>query len=72
MGEDGLVNYKAGSQFAQHMQKKTVGVSEFALKNSIAQQRTLLPIYTVKPQLLQVIRDNQSKSYSLTRKPSEK
>ena len=34
-------------------------VSEFAKSNTIAEQRKLLPVYDVRDDLLQVIRENQ-------------
>ncbi len=38
---------------------ETLQVSEFAKSNTIAQQRKLLPVYEVREELLQVIRENQ-------------
>ncbi|OMP09768.1 hypothetical protein COLO4_05147 [Corchorus olitorius] len=46
------------AKFAQHM-KKGEAVSEFAKSKSIAEQRQYLPIYSVRDELLQVIRENQ-------------
>ncbi|KAK8591744.1 hypothetical protein V6N13_031776 [Hibiscus sabdariffa] len=42
----------------QHL-KKGEAVSEFSMSKSIAEQRQYLPIYSVRDELLQVIRENQ-------------
>jgi pre-mRNA-splicing factor ATP-dependent RNA helicase DHX38/PRP16 len=55
-GEDG--DYKADSQFASHMQLKNEAVSDFALTKTIKQQREFLPVFTVREELLNVIREN--------------
>ncbi|KNC85790.1 hypothetical protein SARC_02053 [Sphaeroforma arctica JP610] len=52
-------NFKAESQFADHMQTKNVAVSHFAMSKTVKQQRQFLPIYSVREQLLQIVRDNQ-------------
>ncbi|OMO55316.1 hypothetical protein CCACVL1_27310 [Corchorus capsularis] len=58
VGEHGEVDFKEEAKFAQHM-KKGEAVSEFAKSKSIAEQRQYLPIYSVRDELLQVIRENQ-------------
>ncbi|XAR60206.1 RNA helicase [Bertholletia excelsa] len=58
VGEEGEVDFKEDAKFAQHL-KKGEAVSDFAKSNSIAQQRQYLPIYSVRDDLLQVIRENQ-------------
>uniref|UniRef100_A0A7S4HNM3 RNA helicase n=1 Tax=Vannella robusta TaxID=1487602 RepID=A0A7S4HNM3_9EUKA len=58
VGEDGEVNYRKDSQFAQHLSKPTQAISHFATTNTVRQQRELLPIYRCRRQLMQVIRDN--------------
>ncbi|KAK6930841.1 DEAD-box helicase, OB fold [Dillenia turbinata] len=58
VGEDGEVDYKEDAKFAQHM-KKNEAVSDFAKSNTLAQQRQYLPIYSIRDDLLQVIRENQ-------------
>lgn len=61
-GDGDGFNYKASSQYASHM-KKAAGSdaqSHFARSRTIRSQREFLPIFTVRDQLLQVIRDNQS------------
>ena len=57
-GEEGEADYKADSQFAGHM-KKAEAASHFAATKTIKQQREFLPIYTVRQQLLKVVRENQ-------------
>lgn len=54
-GED----YKADSQFASHMKEKNEAASHFSRSKSIKQQRQYLPIYAVRQELVNVIRDNQ-------------
>lgn len=51
------MDYKAGSQFAKHL-KQDQAVSEFARTNTIDEQRKLLPIYTVRENLLALLREN--------------
>ncbi|CAN1263156.1 Pre-mRNA-splicing factor ATP-dependent RNA helicase DEAH7 [Linum perenne] len=58
VGEEGEVNFKQDAKFAQHM-KKGEAVSDFALSKSMSEQRKYLPIYSVRDELLQVIRENQ-------------
>ena len=59
IGDDGTVNYKADAQFASHLKKKSDAVSVFARSKSYREQREYLPIFTVRQQLLQIIRDHQ-------------
>ncbi|KAB1995173.1 hypothetical protein ES319_D13G143800v1 [Gossypium barbadense] len=58
VGEHGEIDFKEDAKFAQHL-KKGEAVSEFAMSKSIAEQRQYLPIYSVRDELLQVIRENQ-------------
>lgn len=60
VNEDGDVDYKSGAQFGQHMKGKSEAQSEFAKTKTIKQQRESLPIYTVRDELLQVIRPRHS------------
>ena len=54
------VNYKKDSAFSEHMKKvKSVPQSQFAKTKTIKEQRQYLPVYSVRKQLLEVIRDNQ-------------
>ena len=62
---DGEVDYKKSSGYASHLKKKADGangkdgaVSEFAKKKSIFQQREYLPVFSVREELLNVIREN--------------
>ncbi|XVF59162.1 hypothetical protein PTKIN_Ptkin07bG0253500 [Pterospermum kingtungense] len=58
VGEQGEIDFKEDSKFQQHL-KKGEAVSEFAKSKSIAEQRQYLPIFSVRDELLQVIRENQ-------------
>ncbi|KAK9277255.1 hypothetical protein L1049_006794 [Liquidambar formosana] len=58
VGKHGEVDFKEDSKFAQHL-KKVEAVSNFAKSKTIDQQRQYLPIYSVRDELLQVIRENQ-------------
>ncbi|KAI4340648.1 hypothetical protein MLD38_025461 [Melastoma candidum] len=58
VGEDGEVDFKEEAKFARHL-KKDEAVSDFAKSKTIAQQRQYLPIFSVRDELLQVIRENQ-------------
>ncbi|KAL1199104.1 Pre-mRNA-splicing factor ATP-dependent RNA helicase DEAH7 [Cardamine amara subsp. amara] len=58
VGEEGEVDFKGEAKFAQHM-KKGEAVSEFAMSKTMAEQRQYLPIFSVRDELLQVIRENQ-------------
>ncbi|PIN05604.1 mRNA splicing factor ATP-dependent RNA helicase [Handroanthus impetiginosus] len=58
VGEQGEVDFKEEAKFAQHL-KKGDAVSDFAKTKSMAQQRQYLPIFSVREELLQVIRENQ-------------
>ncbi|KAL3636460.1 hypothetical protein CASFOL_021007 [Castilleja foliolosa] len=58
VGEQGEIDYKEDAKFAQHL-KKDEAVSDFAKTKTLAQQRQYLPIFTVREELLQVIRENQ-------------
>ncbi|KAL6186353.1 hypothetical protein ACLB2K_042473 [Fragaria x ananassa] len=58
VGEDGEIDFKEDAKFAQHM-KNGQAVSDFAMSKTLAQQRQYLPIYSVRDELFQVIRENQ-------------
>lgn len=58
VGEHGEIDFKEEAKFAQHL-KKDEAVSDFAKTKTLAQQRQYLPIYSVRDELLQVIRENQ-------------
>ncbi|CAI5478557.1 unnamed protein product [Closterium sp. Yama58-4] len=56
---EGEVDYKDNVKFADHMKSTGGAASDFAKNKSIAEQRMYLPIYSVRDELLQVIRENQ-------------
>ncbi|MCO5579412.1 hypothetical protein L7F22_033267 [Adiantum nelumboides] len=59
VGDDGEVDFKGNAKFAVHMKEKGEAVSEFAKTKSLREQREYLPIFSVRDELLQVIRENQ-------------
>lgn len=58
-GDDDEVDYKADNQYAAALKKKTEAVSEFAKSKTIKEQREYLPVYSVRDELMTVIRDNK-------------
>lgn len=58
VNEDGEIDFKEDAKFAQHL-KKDEAVSDFAKTKTLAQQRQYLPIFSIRDELLQVIRENQ-------------
>ncbi|KAK1680311.1 hypothetical protein QYE76_041159 [Lolium multiflorum] len=59
VGDQGEIDFKEEAKFSQHLKEKAEAVSDFAKSKSLAQQRQYLPIYTVRDDLLQVVRENQ-------------
>ncbi|KAI5058388.1 hypothetical protein GOP47_0026558 [Adiantum capillus-veneris] len=59
VGDDGEVDFKENAKFAVHLKEKGEAVSEFAKTKTLAEQRAYLPIFSVRDELLQVIRENQ-------------
>ncbi|KAG2645585.1 hypothetical protein PVAP13_2KG431815 [Panicum virgatum] len=59
VGDQGEINFKEEAKFSQHLKEKAEAVSDFAKSKSLAQQRQYLPIFTVRDDLLQVVRENQ-------------
>jgi pre-mRNA-splicing factor ATP-dependent RNA helicase DHX38/PRP16 len=58
--DDDHVDYKDGSSFAKHMKSiKSEARSQFAQTKTLKQQREYLPVYMVRNELLDVIRENQ-------------
>ena len=57
--EDDEVDYKADSQYAAALKQKNVAVSDFAKSKTMKEQREYLPIFSVRDELLTVIRDNK-------------
>ncbi len=53
------VDYRAESQYAAALRKKNEAVSEFAKSKTIKEQREYLPVYSVREELMTVIRDNK-------------
>uniref|UniRef100_H2Y9B4 RNA helicase n=1 Tax=Ciona savignyi TaxID=51511 RepID=H2Y9B4_CIOSA len=51
-------DFKSSQRFSQHMGKKNEATSDFAKSKTLEQQRQFLPIYAVKEELLNIIRDN--------------
>ena len=58
VGADGEVDFKEGAKFAKHMSGKSAAVSAFARTKTIAEQRAFLPVYSVRDDLMAVIREN--------------
>lgn len=58
MTENGDIDYKKSSGFAQHMKKKDGPVSAFAKTKTIRQQREYLPVFAVRDELMNVLREN--------------
>ncbi|KAG7368629.1 ATP-dependent helicase HrpA [Nitzschia inconspicua] len=60
--ENGEIDYKKSTGFAQHLKKRdgegNSAVSNFAKTKSIRQQREYLPVFSVREELLNVIREN--------------
>jgi pre-mRNA-splicing factor ATP-dependent RNA helicase DHX38/PRP16 len=57
-GGGGRRRKNGDSQFADHIKVTQEAVSEFARTKTIKQQREFLPVYTVREQLLSIVRDN--------------
>jgi pre-mRNA-splicing factor ATP-dependent RNA helicase DHX38/PRP16 len=56
---DGEIDYKKSTGFAAHVKKNKDGaVSDFAKTKSLRQQREFLPVFNVREELLNVIREN--------------
>ncbi|VFR00076.1 unnamed protein product [Cuscuta campestris] len=58
VGEQGEVDFKEEARFSQHL-KKGEAVSDFAKSKTISQQRQYLPIFSVRDEFMQVVRENQ-------------
>ncbi|XP_044269534.1 pre-mRNA-splicing factor ATP-dependent RNA helicase PRP16 [Tribolium madens] len=55
--DDDTADYKTDQKFAEHM-KSTEASSDFAKKKTILEQRRYLPVFAVRQELLNVIREN--------------
>lgn len=51
-------DYKKDQKFAEHMKNQEQGCSDFARRKTMSQQRQFLPVYAVRQDLLNVIREN--------------
>ena len=52
-------DYTANSQFATHLKQKSDAVSSFARSKTMREQREYLPVFSVRAELMQVIREHQ-------------
>eukprot|EP00055_Hartaetosiga_balthica_P015533 m.92383 g.92383 ORF g.92383 m.92383 type:complete len:1274 (+) comp8890_c0_seq2:198-4019(+) len=52
-------NFKSSSQYASHMEGKQGGSSHFARTKTILQQREYLPIFAIRQDFINIVRDNQ-------------
>jgi HrpA-like RNA helicase len=57
-GDGGDRSARQKSQFKAHM-KKSEAASDFAKSKTLAEQRKYLPVYSVREEMMQVIRENQ-------------
>ncbi|CAH0389215.1 unnamed protein product [Bemisia tabaci] len=57
-GKDGETDYKTDQKFADHMRDSSNASSDFAKKKTITEQRRYLPVFAVRQELLNVIREN--------------
>lgn len=53
------VDYKTESQYGASLKKKSEAVSEFAKSKTLKEQREYLPVFSVREELMTVIRDNK-------------
>ncbi|KAF6208906.1 hypothetical protein GE061_014648, partial [Apolygus lucorum] len=51
-------DYKTGQKFAEHMKDSAPASSDFAKKKTIKEQREYLPVFAVRAELLNIIREN--------------
>ncbi|GIY49237.1 pre-mRNA-splicing factor ATP-dependent RNA helicase PRP16 [Caerostris extrusa] len=51
-------DYKEGHKFAEHMKNSSEATSDFSRKKTILQQRQFLPVFAVRQELLNIIREN--------------
>lgn len=59
VGGEGEVDFKENAKFGSHMKEKGEAASEFSKSKTLGEQRQYLPIFSVRDELLQVIRENQ-------------
>ena len=53
-----MKDYRTEHKYADHLQEKTEAVSEFAKRKTLSQQRQYLPIFAVREELLNIVREN--------------
>ena len=58
-GKEGDFDYKKDSAFAESNKSKNVAQSTFAKTKTMKQQREFLPVFDVREELLNVVRENQ-------------
>lgn len=56
--EESDTDYRQSSQYASHLLDKSEAVSDFAKSKTLKQQRESLPVYRVRDELIQVLREN--------------
>lgn len=57
--ETDTADYRSDQKFAEHMKgQKDSGKSHFSKTKSITQQRRYLPVFAVRQELLNIIREN--------------
>jgi pre-mRNA-splicing factor ATP-dependent RNA helicase DHX38/PRP16 len=56
--ENDTTDYKKDQKFAEHMTGNDSAASEFAKRKTMSQQRQYLPVFAVRQDLLNVIREN--------------
>ncbi|XP_018330672.1 pre-mRNA-splicing factor ATP-dependent RNA helicase PRP16 isoform X2 [Agrilus planipennis] len=56
--DEDKTDYRTDQKFADHMNKTEGGSSDFAKKKTILEQRRYLPVFAVRQELLNVIREN--------------
>ncbi|CAM6106133.1 unnamed protein product [Calypogeia fissa] len=59
VGAEGEVDFKENAKFATHMKEKGEAASDFSKTKTLQEQRQYLPIYSVRDELLQIVRENQ-------------
>lgn len=56
--DTGETDYRKGQKFAEHMQGDSEKASDFSRKKTILEQRRFLPVFAVRQELLNIIREN--------------
>mmetsp|Transcript_4588 Transcript_4588/g.10051 ORF Transcript_4588/g.10051 Transcript_4588/m.10051 type:complete len:1204 (-) Transcript_4588:149-3760(-) len=57
--DDANFNYRQSGSYSDSFKAKSVAVSDFAKSRTIGEQRRSLPVYGVREELLQIIREHQ-------------